>query len=68
MTINDILAGKIVAWPTSDEMVRDAGHGEVVKALESPFLLVRQQPSPGNPEPPHMLVVGFDEPGLAARC
>jgi hypothetical protein len=65
MTINDVLVGKIVAWPNSDEMGRDTGHGEVVTALDSPFLLVRKRSSPSDPEPNHMLVLGFDEPGLA---
>lgn len=65
MTINDVLVGKIVAWPNSDEMGRVAGSGEVVAALESPFLLVRKRPSRDDPEPSYMLVMGVDEPDLA---
>jgi hypothetical protein len=64
MTVNDVLVGKIVTWPNSDEMGRDTGQGEIVAALESPFLLVRKLPSRGDPEPSYMLVLGFDEPGL----
>jgi hypothetical protein len=65
MAINDVLVGKIVAWPNSDEMDRLAGHGEIVAALESPFLLVRKRSSRGDPEPSYMLVLGVDEPELA---
>ena len=63
MTVNDVLVGKIVAWPNSEEMGRDTGHGEIVAALETPFLLVRMRPSHDDPD--HMLVLGFDEPDLA---
>jgi len=62
--MNDVLVGKIVAWPNSDEMDRLAGHGEIVAALESPFLLVRKRPSHGDAEPSYMLVLGVDEPEL----
>ena len=65
MAINDVLVGKIVAWPNSDETDRLAGHGEIVAALESPFLLVRKRSSRGDPEPSYMLVLGIDEPELA---
>jgi hypothetical protein len=62
MTVNDVLVGKIIAWPNSEEMGRDTGHGEIVAALESPFLLVRKRPS--RDDPGYMLALGFDEPGL----
>lgn len=59
---NAILVGKFVNWPiaegTQDRPPRFAGSGEVIAALEGPFLLVR---SIDTDEPPFMLVLGISD-------
>jgi len=66
---NNVLLNKIVSWPHRDGEPDEgpplfAGRGEIVALLDGPFLLVRQLPRSGDPEPTCMLVLSVLAPGL----
>ena len=66
MSNNDVLIGKFVSWPNSDEgeHYMANGRGDIVAVLDDSFLLIRTVAREDDDEPPRMFIISMKRHSL----